>query len=274
MGKTEDDQRNWAGGVDRTTRSTFAILSVLVLVTLLCAVTGPFNTFLRGTFSDRLLYWGVAIALSWQVARVAIAMSERVETRSVFVRELVSNVVFVPIYAPILIAWTNIAFPVELDGNLTSWQIAAYVAGISISISVLRYALPHLNLPQLSSRSDLDTVTDPAPRLLRRLPDAAGQDVLRLSGGGHYVNVFTSSGQFDLRMRLSDAIAEMDGVDGYSIHRSHWVSREAVARSEQNKGRPILVLVNGDELPVGAKYQPDLEAAGLLDARGMGTASA
>ena len=51
-------------------------------------------------------------------------------------------------------------------------------------------------------------------------------------------------------MRLSDAIGELDGIEGERVHRSWWVARAAVTGRE-TRGRAVwLRLSNGLEAPV------------------------
>lgn len=104
------------------------------------------------------------------------------------------------------------------------------------------------------------------PRLYRRLPGSTTGPILRLSGKDHHVEVVTPEARETLRLRLSDAIDEMDPVEGYCTHRSHWVARTAVATVDRSQpGKIFIVLINGDRVPVSRKYRPKLEAEGLLN---------
>jgi DNA-binding LytR/AlgR family response regulator len=55
-------------------------------------------------------------------------------------------------------------------------------------------------------------------------------------------------------MRLADAIAELDGLEGAQTHRSWWVAKAAVADARRADGRGTLVLRNGVEAPVSRSY--------------------
>lgn len=103
-----------------------------------------------------------------------------------------------------------------------------------------------------------------APRLLDRVPDDLRGQVLRLSARDHLVEVSTCQGVVEIRLRLADAIREMEPVEGFLIHRSHWVMRDAIDRVERTSGKVFLVLVNGDRVPVSRTYRAGLEAAGIL----------
>jgi hypothetical protein len=110
--------------------------------------------------------------------------------------------------------------------------------------------------------------TPPPPRLVRRLPEALqGARILRLSGSGHNVEVVTDRGTETLRLRLSDAIDEMEPVEGLCTHRSHWVALAAITASERRQGKMFVRLSNGERVPVTRTYAPKLEAAGLIPPR-------
>ena len=62
-------------------------------------------------------------------------------------------------------------------------------------------------------------------------------------------------------MRLSDAIAELDGLEGLQTHRSHWVVLEAAQALEKAGQKMNVVLKDGRRLPVSATYADRLKAA-------------
>jgi DNA-binding LytR/AlgR family response regulator len=76
--------------------------------------------------------------------------------------------------------------------------------------------------------------------------------------------VTTTAGRALVLLRLSDAIAEAEGVPGLQIHRSHWVTLAAVARVRRDGARVLLVLKDGRELPVSRTFMPQARLAGLL----------
>ena len=63
-------------------------------------------------------------------------------------------------------------------------------------------------------------------------------------------------------MRLADAIAELDGIEGAQTHRSWWVAKAAVAGAERMEGRAVLTLKDGAEVPVSRGFAEGLRAAG------------
>ena len=70
----------------------------------------------------------------------------------------------------------------------------------------------------------------------------------------HYLRLHTSLGQELILMRLSDAVAELEGVEGAQVHRSWWVARAAIAQARRGEGRATLTLKDGSEVPVSRTY--------------------
>ncbi len=114
---------------------------------------------------------------------------------------------------------------------------------------------------------------EPEPRLMRRLsPDMRGR-ILRITADDHHVQVVTEHGQQALRLRLADAIDEMDPVPGVRPHRSHWVARAAIVGIDRDTPQKLfLVLGNRDRVPVSRKHRPRLEAEGVLAPGGVSPA--
>ena len=262
---------------DRQARMTKAfspagVMSMFV-ISILLGISGPFGTFIHGDFGDRLVYWTVLVVVSWVLAELIMVVTDRVFAHSLLVRETAAISVFTALFTPFLIGWTVLVLPSHA-ANLFQWAVlAAYVFAISVVISVIRHGIPYWMGALYGPAREEEAATRPA-RLLRRLPDGFEGEVLRISADGHRVEVVTNSARFELRMRLADAVDEMRPVEGLCVHRSHWVAAEAVRDVVEAKGRPVLVLKNGDEVPVGAKYQPALEDAGWLADLGIGTAQA
>lgn len=103
----------------------------------------------------------------------------------------------------------------------------------------------------------------PAPRFLDRLPPRLrGARIRAVEAQDHYLRLHTSKGEDLILMRLSDAIAELDGIEGAQTHRSWWVAKEAVEAAKRHDGRAVLSLGGGLEAPVSRAYAKALRDAG------------
>lgn len=101
------------------------------------------------------------------------------------------------------------------------------------------------------------------PRFLDRLPPKLrGAELYAVSAEDHYLRLHTSKGQDLILMRLSDAVAELEGIEGARTHRSWWVAKEAVVGAKRGDGRATLSLKGGGEAPVSRAYAGALRAAG------------
>jgi len=88
--------------------------------------------------------------------------------------------------------------------------------------------------------------------------------ILALSAEDHYLRVYTAAGETLILMRLYDAIAELDGIEGSQIHRSWWVAKDAVRDVVRGDGKVDLVLASGLRAPVSRRYQKALKTDGWL----------
>ncbi len=116
-------------------------------------------------------------------------------------------------------------------------------------------------------RAPAETHAAPAgaapPRFLERLPaKLRGADIHAVEAQDHYLRLHTSKGQDLILMRLSDAIAELEGLEGAQVHRSWWVARDAVADARRGDGKATLTLTGGVQVPVSRAYARALRESG------------
>ena len=93
----------------------------------------------------------------------------------------------------------------------------------------------------------------PPPRLIERLPARLRAELIAIGVEDHYVRVFTRVGDTLLLMRLSDAIAETQGVEGLQVHRSWWVACAAITSIEPRGRTALLKLDTGLTVPVARR---------------------
>lgn len=104
---------------------------------------------------------------------------------------------------------------------------------------------------------------EPAPRFVERLPPRLrGARIWAVEAEDHYLRLHTSKGQDLILMRLSDAIAELEGLEGAQAHRSWWVARDAIADVSRGDGRATLTLQDGSQVPVSRTYAKTLRERG------------
>lgn len=103
----------------------------------------------------------------------------------------------------------------------------------------------------------------PPSRFLDRLPPKLRGATLRaVEAEDHYLRLHTDRGSDLILMRLGDALAELEGLEGAQTHRSWWVARDAVRGVSRGDGRAALTLEGGVVAPVSRRYARALRAAG------------
>jgi len=101
------------------------------------------------------------------------------------------------------------------------------------------------------------------PRFSERLPlRLRGADIHAVQAEDHYLRVHTSRGSDLILMRLADAVAELEGLEGAQTHRSWWVARKAVKAARRGHNRAVLKLQGDIEAPVSRTYVSALKAEG------------
>lgn len=232
-------------------------------------IAGPFGTYDLMNWPVRSLYW---LAISFGALLVGIFVRSVTAAWLGHERPIVFDAVatglMTLVFAPMVWALRRSVDILSGVAPVEFLPVAWNTFMVAAVVFVLRR---HLSVDEpgsyLEAEPDLsdETAQAPLPRLYRRLSAGTEGRILRLSGKDHHVEVVTTEGRETLRMRLTDAIDEMDPVEGISTHRSHWVTREAIVEANREKpGKIVLVLSNGDRVPVSRKYKPDLEAAGIL----------
>ena len=129
---------------------------------------------------------------------------------------------------------------------------------ISSFATAVIYAVDRLSDPQAETAPPTPgaALAEKLPVKLRRAP------ILSLTAEDHYLRVRTGAGEALILMRLTDAIAACETLDGARTHRSWWVARQAVSDAQKGDGRGTLILQDGTEAPVSRTYYPALREAG------------
>jgi len=230
---------------------------VLLALSLVIGLIGPFGTYQAMNLAPRLAYW-TAIGVGTSAAGTLVAgFCERL-LRPVmhrFAAALVAGALAGPFIAAVVAAINLVVFgPAGTVIDLVS--LSFYCMAISAAVTLIAAVLER---PQPAA-----AMAEEPPALLERLPRPQRGRLLHISVADHYVEVSTENGRSLVLMRLSDAIREAAPIAGLQVHRSHWVALDAVKRSLRQKGRPALELENGTIVPVSRTYLEAARAAGLL----------
>ncbi|CAN7502011.1 LytTR family DNA-binding domain-containing protein [Phenylobacterium sp. LjRoot225] len=104
-----------------------------------------------------------------------------------------------------------------------------------------------------------------APKILDRLPPRLrGAELWAVEAEDHYLRLHTSLGQDLILLRFSDALGELEGLEGTQVHRSWWVARGAILEARRADGRAVLKLKGGVQAPVSRTFARGLRSRGWI----------
>lgn len=254
-------------------RSTSRItLSIWAIATITVALAGPFGTFTTVPTTTAIAYWALVIGMSILVSNFILVTATQLLSDWPRGRlDLFLPAIFTAVYTPLLHPVGALFLGPEAAAVLSFWQCLVIVLVIAYGVMLLQRlyrtgsmwvttALTGIEVPQgvrPASRS--------RARLLDRVDTAPDARVLRVSVDNHYVILHLQDGsRHRLLMRFADAIAELDGVDGFQTHRSHWVACGAIVRVLRVGGREIALMVDGETVPISRTCRNNLERRGFL----------
>jgi len=235
----------------REKRRIGIMLALWVLATVLCAVAGPFGTLDALSPVPRLAYWALVSGVSTLGSLLLILNGPYRLGRAVLYVLGLSG------FLHMLNAW--------VFGEWQGWALFGYLLGVVGVTTAVVYGAVFLvkaaHPPTDPAPSETGTGLNP---FLRRIPIEQRGTLQRLEAQDHYVLAVTDKGQSLILIRFADALAEVSTLPGLQVHRSHWVSPEAVMRSRRDNGRDLLDMADGAAVPVSRKFKPAAKEAGLL----------
>jgi DNA-binding LytR/AlgR family response regulator len=228
-------------------RTYWHSLAAAVAAGVFLAIVGAFGTGERPLFV-RLVYW-VPLVLAGTLAGFAVALRmmrrPKIGENQVLLWAIVTVAVSVP---GTLLVW---GYTRLLFGTLSSLPIlfldVALVSGAASAIMMLINRpgpVTHAAPPSASGASATVRFLDRLP------PKLKGATLYAVEAEDHYLRLRTSKGSDLILMRMADAIAELEGIEGAQIHRSWWVAKDAIAEVKRADRRVTFVLKDGAEAPV------------------------
>lgn len=236
----------------------------MLLASVVFATIGPFGTYATTVFMERFLLWGGIAVASWGVSLCVMEIVALFTRRGSIAQHSISWAVFTVIFAPVVWVWLSVFFDMRAPGVPRVWDLFWMVGLIAAGIIVISAMVQ-----DLLARRAREAMAEVAPhprgsKFMRRIKVAPDTRLILLKSSDHRVEVYTDQGQSLLRMRLSDALDELEGYDGVRVHRSAWVARAAVRGHELRGDRVFLHLEQGHVVPVSRGYLASARAQGLL----------
>ncbi len=224
------------------------------------ALTGTFQTG-EAPLMQRLVYWipimltgGLWGHLCSRLVDRVVAVDERPWLTVLALTVVISGPLTVVVWAA-----TGLIFDGQLYPLATLPQMLVPVLIITATISAINVFLGRANPVQ--------THAAPPGAAQARFPDRLpmklrGATIRAVQAEDHYLRIHTDRGSDLILMRLSDALDELEGLEGSQTHRSWWVARGAVRDVSRGDGRATLTLDNSLTVPVSRKYAKALRDAG------------
>ncbi len=84
-------------------------------------------------------------------------------------------------------------------------------------------------------------------------------ELISIAAQNQMVKITTSRGYHIMRESLTNAIKRVHNTEGLKVHRSYWVAKPAIRKLDRQAGRNIIVLSNGQQIPVSDKKISDVK---------------
>ena len=280
----------------RRVRPGYHALGLAAAIAVL-AFLGPFDTWGRLSFADRVGFWTLALGVNWIFGMiVGFAAGVAVERRGwagwagvVGVGSAAASIPGTAVVWLLVAVWMDHRMIGVAEVATLYLQVVAIHLMLNLLVTCFVVARrkragttgegegegrEEAERPESAGGPDAarplgeppgdPSGAPPGAPFLDRLPARLGRRLLHLHMQDHYVEVHTEEGSDLLLLRFRDALREVEGIDGAQVHRSHWVARAAVAGVERRSGRIALRLVNGSRVPVSRSFAPALRDRGWL----------
>lgn len=137
------------------------------------------------------------------------------------------------------------------------------ISAVMTGVNMLAERQPMLTHAEPPLTTQPPVSSPPTAKFVERLPPKLrGAALYAVESQDHYLRLHTSRGCDLILMRLSDALTELEGIEGAQVHRSWWVAREAVVGAQRADGRAVLTLPSGEAAPVSRTFVKALREAG------------
>ena len=221
-------------------------LAITLTAAVFLAFGGAFGS-ASASLPTRLAYWLGLMIVGWMwggfVSRNFFRRTR--EAQNLWVRILLSALTTSIPYS-VVVALVGV-YAMHSHYKLTD------IPGLVLTVIAISAVMITLNV--MAERQGVTLAGTQPAKFLERLPlKLRGAEVWAVEAEDHYLRLHTSKGQDLILMRLSDAVPELQGIEGAQVHRSWWVAREAITEAVRGDGRATLTLKDGAEVPVSRTY--------------------
>ncbi len=247
------------------------LIGASLVVGGLLAFFAPFGTD-EMPIGLRFAYWPPIILVGTLIGYGLTRWSQSwtwLPERSIWRAPLLATLVAAPMTAIVLLA-NSIFFGAVLTPVTWLWMfgivwvISAAMTALS-SLIVTAHQAEVMAFHPAAEPVAPAAAPPPRARFLDRLPEKIrGGALYAVEAEDHYLRAHTSKGSDLILMRMADAEAELEGVEGLRVHRSWWVARAGVTAARREGDRIILTLKSGAEAPVSRANVSAVRSAGWV----------
>lgn len=237
----------WFSGLGARTRVRLAALAAGGAA---LGLLGPFGSYVGMSTPIRLLHFTVAAVVLGMLVSLGLALARRAfpAVAGSFWFAVVFAAALAPLGAGLVMGMLALWSPGVL-AFVSYGELVAQVAVVSVGLAAIftlfdrrAPAAPRLVAVPIERRTpiDLGPFAEKLPFALR------GAAIEAFSAEDHYLRVRTARGEALILMGIGEAEALMGEGAGVRVHRSHWVSADAVAEVSREAVR----LKSGGSVPV------------------------
>lgn len=238
-----------------TSSKFWMCLTSIVCILVIIAPFGSAETF---SWLQRLFYWAPIALTTYLIGffiNITLSIYLERKTKNKSVARITSFIV-----AGIAIAiWVYLINTQIIGVKEASWPdflfftLLCIILSVGISASMFMLFDTLLEAKEMGEHhAEIRAIENSS--FYKRLPQNIGRDIISLQAQDHYIEVTTPKGKELILLRLKDAIAELDGIQGQQIHRSWWVCKKHIVDNKREKGRLVIVLSNGNEVKVSRTF--------------------
>lgn len=235
-------------------------LAVIVGIGTFLAILRPYGTGFLG-WPTLWFYWVGLVATGGLLAFLTTRLTRGLLAGWTRRTDYLVSVFVVSIPMTFVVVTVNTLLGMSQLGVMNTLINFFFVLVISAFVMAVGWIADHFS--NQTEASDTPAPVAPSRALIDKLPHGfRTARILALKSEDHYLRMFTDKGDTLILMRLVDAIAACEGLQGARTHRSWWVLKDAVIEAQKGDGRGTFILTDKTEAPVSRTYYTALRQAG------------
>lgn len=266
--------RKLAMAMRKSIRQLLLELWAVLLLASIVGFMGPFGAYNDDGLVSRIVHWWQLLMGAYLLIRPSIIGLNHLALKTDLPKQTVVFWGVVVLSVPLSILWRNIGQDEfrKLDGyaGLLPFSLLCALAVLGVTQWAL-HADKRLRVARSPDAHARSSSNEPAksrnafePALKKRLSSAFVGPIVALQSEDHYVRVHGEKNSELILIRLRDAVAEMEGVEGWQVHRSWWVARDGIVRATPSGRSWALTLKNDSTALVARDMIERLKATGVL----------